>query len=242
MPPDIIAGLIALTGPPGAAGTGKAAEPPASRTVSAAVFAALLTQSSPPTLKLAAPKTDAAPMVKLGLAAKQQTSKHSKTLSILKTMDTLPPLSFPSTGTATKASELPLLNAPAHKAAADDSKTVAAKAPALTPGAATPLNSSLDLVPIAVPVQAVPVQSVLPPASAPVPHRFLCHRFLCHRFLRHRFLRLRFLRLRRWLLHQRQYRHLHLCCRNPCLPFSRQQTAAPRLPASRCRAPGLFLR
>ena len=189
MPPDIMAGLIALTGPPGAAGTGKAAEAPASRTGSAAVFAALLTQSSPPDLKLAAPKTDAAPTVKLGFAAKQQTSKNPKTLSILKTMDTLPPLSFPSAGTAMKASELPFLNAPflnapPHKASAEDSTTNAAKVPATTPGAAASVpNSPSNAVPVPSHVPAAPItvlipaaflsvapsQAVLPPASAPAP-------------------------------------------------------------------------
>lgn len=173
MPPDITAGLIASacplppTGPPGAVRTSKLANPPGSSTLNAALFASLLTQSSPPNLKLAAPKTDAPPTV-IGLAAKQQTSNN------LKTMDTLPTLSFPAAGTAIKASELLPSSPTGHKAGADDKTATDASQNAANPTAATATtsnnapNAALTIVPIAIPVQAV-LLPVLTPAAAPAP-------------------------------------------------------------------------
>ncbi len=179
MPPDITAGLIASacplppTGPPGAVRTSKLANPPGSSTLNAALFASLLTQSSPPNLKLAAPKTDAPPTV-IGLAAKQQTSKNPKTPGTLKTMDTLPALSFPAAGTATQASELLSSSPTGHKAGADDKTATDASQNAANPTAATETtsnnapNAALTVVPIAIPVQAV-LLPVLTPAAAPAP-------------------------------------------------------------------------
>jgi len=179
MPPDITAGLIASacplppTGPPGAARTSKLANPPGSSTLNAALFASLLTQSSPPNLKLAAPKTDAPPTV-IGSAAKQQTSKNPKTPGTLKTMDTLPALSFPAAGTATQASELLSSSPTGHKAGADDKTATDASQNAANPTAAPETtsnnapNAALTVVPIAIPVQAV-LLPVLTPAAAPAP-------------------------------------------------------------------------
>ena len=192
MPPDITAGLMALAGPlpptepPGAASAGTAAAPLGS--VSAALFASLLTQSSPPSAMnlAAAPKIAAALPVKLGLdatlSAKPLTS-NLKTLSPLKTMDTLPALSFPLAGTAAKASELLLSSPMGHNARADDKTATGDKTATdasenlvdLTAATANVLNAVPGVVPIAVPVQAVllPVHTaplpVLTPAAAPTP-------------------------------------------------------------------------
>jgi len=174
MLPDITAGLMALAaplplaGPPGAAIVGKPAEPPASGMLSAALFASFLTQSSSPDLT-AAP-TAAVPTVKheivTGLNAKRLTSET------LETMDTLPTLSFPSTETKAKPSELPSQSIPVHKPEhkADDDKA----ASALPDASVNSLNAApiAVLSPIAVPVQAALLPVLTPSAlnaAAPLP-------------------------------------------------------------------------
>ena len=107
MPPEITAGLTALTGsPPGLT----PAAPPDVGKVSAASFASLLAQSSPPSLAPAAPASGNDPLPDFGP---------------WKTMDTLPKLPLSAKNAKNSASELLLSPVPAPTAA--DAKIADAK-------------------------------------------------------------------------------------------------------------------
>ena len=152
MPPDSIAGLTALAAaPPGAAFS---AGPPLPESLSASLFAAFLAQSSPPVMP-AAPK--AAAMQTLTTDPKQ-TPLEKQALPKLKTMDTLPLLSFPPALKAkVNASELLLSQIPGPPAPAHRASAESRLAPE-TPSAALPEAGQAIALPVfAVPVFAVPV-------------------------------------------------------------------------------------
>ncbi len=169
MPPEITAGLMALAAaPPGIApSTG----PPLPEPLSASLFAAFLAQNGPPPPNAAPPKAEAQTVAADPFTNIKQALFNPLNTKNLKTMDTLPTLSFPPALKAKdKASELPLHPALTHQASADekpaDEKPADEKPADNKPAADTP---SLAL---ALPVQIAfvpPALSVLVPVAPPPP-------------------------------------------------------------------------
>ena len=185
MPPEITAGLIALAGtPPGVAAS---AGPSPPEPLGVSLFAAFLaqsspqTQSSPQSVTPAAPKAPATQMLaadpKQTLPDAQALPKSKTQLKTqLKTMDTLPTLSFPPVPKATaKAGELPFPQAAKHQKADEDQlppeKTSApglASSPANQAAALPAVFAALPLLPAsaAPSAQAAPERNV-PAQAAP---------------------------------------------------------------------------
>ena len=167
MPPEIVAGLMALAGaPPGVAAS---AGPSPPEPLGASLFAAFLAQSSPPSVPPAAPKASVAQTL---TADPKQTPLDLQALPKSKTMDTLPTLSFPALPKAkAKASGLSVPAAAVHQKAAPYQRAedgtpapnVPVPAPALAGQAAAPP------VLFAVPVLTTPAAAVPSPVAAPGP-------------------------------------------------------------------------
>ena len=172
MPPDISAGLSSTAGliaqaaaPPG---TAVSAGPGLPNPLSASLFAAFLAQSTPPSLS-AVLGTETKPP--LPISVKTILATH------LKTMDTLPTLSFPLAPKAKdKASELLLspVPLPAHHAPADTPVNALPPAVPSQPAFISPVPSLVtSLAPLtSAPLTSAPTVATLLPASAlvtPVP-------------------------------------------------------------------------
>ena len=158
MPTDISAGLIALAAsPPNAAISADPAQP---EPLNVSLFATLLTRSKPPGLAAAAPPPIS---LKTTLAAN------------LKTMDTLPTLSFPpATKAKDKASELllppppmsALLVPPVIGLVTPASPAAPAPSASFLPSAPVPPQTVPDATQAALPQSALP-QSALPQSALP---------------------------------------------------------------------------
>lgn len=172
MPPEITAGLSSTAGlmalaaaPPGFAAS---AGPPLPEPLGASLFAAFLAQSSPPGVTPAAPKAAST----LALTADpKQTPLEKQALPNLKTMDTLPTLSFSlMPKMKAKASELPFPQPAKHQKAADDQSSVGGmpvpNTPSCVPALTSQATAPLLLAAAPPPAAAVTAQVAAAPGSA----------------------------------------------------------------------------